>query len=57
MRSMSSSVQLILPSLTRRQITYGYLSSYTLDLLDFIYSLHKGKMKIKIHPKSNLYEK
>ena len=35
-----------------------YFNSYTLDLLDFIYSLHKGRVvKIKIHPKPDPYEK
>lgn len=42
--------------LTRRWTTHGYFDSYTLDLLDFIYALHKAVLRSKIHPKPNLYE-
>lgn len=36
--------------LTKRWLIRGYLNSYILDLLDFIYSIHKGGIRSKFNP-------
>lgn len=52
LRNLSpAATQLIVIHLTRRWITCRCLNAYTLDLLDFISSLHKGRIKITIHTK------
>lgn len=48
-----AATQLTVIQLTRKWITCGCLNAHTLDLLDFISSLHKGRIKIKIHTKQN----